>query len=172
MVRRKDTFSAASDPLAFLEKLSPVERDRFWKESEQALREKRADEFYGALVSQAATKIRPAKAELTPEEEQRLTNKVFEQFELRGRVKRLEKQLATKQHRRMESRSAIPSLKELRSVKSISKGEAADYLRRGTRTITNYIKAGKLTPTHLKRVATDDKFVQMLRKVHGNGILP
>lgn len=85
------------------------------------------------------------------------------------------KMASTEGVRRAQERrtySAVPSLAHLRSLKSISKEEAADYLRCVPRTIRNYVKARNLTLTPKKRVAIDDKFVRMLQKVHGAGVLP
>lgn len=170
--RRKNTPAAtpaASDPLDFLEKLSPAQLDQLEEEvlARAAERERQdlARKAYGITEN-------PDPVERTAEEEERLTNKVLEKFELRGRVTKLEEKLAKKPHERAETRSPIPSLKELRSWKSITKREAANYLRCVPRTIRNYVKAKKLTLTPQKRIATDDKFARMLRNVHGDAVLP
>jgi hypothetical protein len=67
--------------------------------------------------------------------------------------------------------SPIPTLAHLRSLKSISQQEAADYLRCTERTIRNYAKDKKLKLTPKSRVVCDDKLVRLLRKCHGDGVL-
>jgi hypothetical protein len=98
---RKDKTSAppaASDPLEFLEKLSPAQLDRLDEDTKQRYLEEKGREFWGSVTSRAMDMIRPSKIELTPEENQRLMNKVLEKFELRGRVANLEEKLAKQSH--------------------------------------------------------------------------
>ena len=114
MARRKNKPATASEPLDFLEKLSPAERERLDEDvvrdhgiSLPKTEEHVADppvNFWDSISADAVAKTRPAKPELTLEEERSATDKVFEKFELRGRVAKLEEKLAKKPRQRLSSR--------------------------------------------------------------------
>jgi hypothetical protein len=66
----------------------------------------------------------------------------------------------------------VPTIAYLRSVKSISQAEAAEHLRRTPRTIRSYVGKKKLNATPRKRVVCDDKLFRLLRRTHGDSVLP
>jgi hypothetical protein len=73
---------------------------------------------------------------------------------------------------RVKTYQPVPTFAYLRGLKSISKAEAAEYLRCTPRTIRNYVSKKTLNATPSKRVVCDDKLFRLLRRTHGDSVLP
>lgn len=178
MVRhRKNTPTvpaSASDPLAFLEKLSPVQIDRVDEDAlaRAAERERRdqARKAYGiAIPDEPESDEWQVALDNVKRQNKRVDKRVDERVK-RAAKRALEKR--DKERRRLrEEPSIIPSLRKLRAQISITQAKAAELLGCTTRTIRNRTKAKKLTLTPAKRIIIDDKFAQLYRKVHGDGVL-
>jgi hypothetical protein len=173
---------SALDP-EIQEKAPPIEArtelgtEHFAREqkSETANREDLGRNFYSEVIKRslptAAASGEPdgdLRAALRAVKGRRLLDKLLKEEE-ETKLKASRKGAAGRSRERIDS--PIPTLTYLRSMKSISQRDAADYLRRSERTVRNYARDRKLNLTHKSRVVCDDKLFRLLRKFHGDAVL-
>jgi hypothetical protein len=158
---------------------SEVDRAPFAHESVSRDKELLTPNFIYDVASEAAKKMEtPFLLGDDLDEWQETVRRVKANRSLARLVEKEEQQLKTQQEAAVQRSRVgktylpVPSISQLRSLKSISQREAADYLRRTPRTIRNYVGRKKLNVTPNKRVVCDDKLVRLLRQTHGDAILP